>query len=49
MDQHDTAPAKAFKWLEDTLGFGPQATAAVLVALVVFALILSISILAAVA
>jgi hypothetical protein len=49
MDQHDPAAAKAFKWLEETLGIGPQGTVAVLIALGVFALILTISILAAVA
>ena len=47
MDQHEPAAVKAFKWLEETLGFGPQGTVTVLIALGAFALILTISILAA--
>jgi hypothetical protein len=40
MEQHDPGPVKAFKWLEETLGFGRGGTITVLVLLVVFALIL---------
>jgi hypothetical protein len=48
MHPQDPGPVRAFKWLEETLGFGPQATRLVLLGVALFVVILVVSIAAAV-